>query len=91
MIIEKILENNTLIQHYSDQGLKLRQVQTGIIYDEPIDIYPCPYTYEETEDYIDPSTRETTVVLEGKIEELKGELLDTQEALCDIYEMLGEV
>lgn len=36
------------IRHYSDQNLKIRQIETGIIYDEAVDVVPCRYTYEET-------------------------------------------
>lgn len=38
------------IMHYSDRNLKIRQVETGTIYDSADDIYPCPYTYEETDE-----------------------------------------
>lgn len=37
-----------LVRHYSDEGLKIRQLETGIVYDEAIDVVPCRYTYEET-------------------------------------------
>lgn len=47
MVIEEIL-NEHLVRHYSDKGMKLKQVETGILYDEAIDIIPCKYTYEET-------------------------------------------
>ena len=36
-----------LVKHVSDK-YTLRQVETGIEYDEAIDGVPCPYTYEET-------------------------------------------
>lgn len=36
------------IRHYSDAGLKILQVETGNIYEDAVDIVPCPYTYEET-------------------------------------------
>ena len=42
MIGERIL-------HYSDQGMKIRQVETGILYEDAIDVMPCRYTYEETD------------------------------------------
>ena len=48
MIQTELLKNGTLIRHYSDKGMKLLQVETGIMYDEAIDIVPCQYTYEET-------------------------------------------
>lgn len=49
MIIEEIL-SETLVKHYSDKGVKLKQVETGITYDEAIDLIPCEYTYEETDE-----------------------------------------
>lgn len=49
MIKTELLKDGTLIRHYSDSGMKLLQVETGIVYDEAIDIVPCQYTYEETE------------------------------------------
>lgn len=88
MILEEFLNDNTLVRHYSDKGAKLKQIETGIIYDDPVDINPCPYTYEEINEPID-STREYENVLQGQIEELKTEILDTQMALCDIYELIG--
>lgn len=43
------------IRHYSDQGLKLRQIETGILYDDAVDVIPCRYTYEESEEPITDS------------------------------------
>lgn len=37
------------VKHYSDLGFKIRQVETGILYDEANDVVPCRYTYEETD------------------------------------------
>lgn len=37
------------IRHSSDEGKKIRQVETGILYDEAVDIVPCRFTYEETD------------------------------------------
>lgn len=42
MIGERIL-------HYSDQNMKIRQVETGKLYEDAIDVMPCQYTYEETD------------------------------------------
>lgn len=42
MIGERIL-------HYSDQGMKIRQIETGKLYEDAIDVMPCKYTYEETD------------------------------------------
>lgn len=47
MLKTEILDNN-LIKHYSDENFKIKQIETGIIYDEAIDVMPCRYTYEET-------------------------------------------
>lgn len=52
MIIEAMMENN-LVRHYSDQGKRIRQVETGAIYDEAVDVVPCRYTYSETEDLVE--------------------------------------
>lgn len=40
---------NSRIRHYSDIGFKIRQIETGNIYEDAVDVYPCPYTYEETD------------------------------------------
>ena len=50
MILSKLLNNDQLIQHYSDEGYILIQIETGIKYLDPVDIYPCPYTYVETQE-----------------------------------------
>ena len=88
MIREEFLNDNTLVKHYSDRGVKLLQVETGIVYDEPVDVNPCPYTYEETEEKIEGRTEEYADYIQEQYNELKQELLDTQMALCDIYESL---
>ena len=38
-----------LYRTYSDKNYKILQVETGIQYDEAIDIENAPYTYEETD------------------------------------------
>ena len=53
MIIEELVDNETRIRHYSDQSLKIRQIETGIVYDDAVDVLPCQYTYEETDDPIE--------------------------------------
>ena len=49
MIKTEFLNDGTLIKHFSDEGFVLLQVETGVMYDEPIDLVPCRYTYEETD------------------------------------------
>ena len=43
-------EHDNLIKHWTDDETKtLLQVETGAMYDEAIDIYPCPFTYQEVD------------------------------------------
>lgn len=59
MIKTEFLNDGTLIKHYSDAGFMLLQVETGVKYSDPIDIFPCPYTYEETNELIETEEEET--------------------------------
>lgn len=38
-----------LYRTYSNEGYYIKQVETGAIYDEAIDVESAPYTYEETD------------------------------------------
>jgi hypothetical protein len=53
MILTEYLNDNTLIKHYSDAGYMLLQVETGMKYSDPVDVVPCRYTYEETNELIE--------------------------------------
>lgn len=53
MILTEYLNDGTLIKHYSDKGVMLLQVETGVKYADPVDLVPCRYTYEETDELID--------------------------------------
>lgn len=53
MIKTEYLNDGTLIKHYSDDGFMLLQVETGMKYSDPVDIVPCKYTYEETDEPIE--------------------------------------
>ena len=53
MIQFEYLNDGTLIRHYSDAGFMLLQVETGAKYSDPIDLVPCVYTYEETDELIE--------------------------------------
>lgn len=71
MIQTKYLNNETLIQHYSDLGVYLLQNETGIKYLDPIDIVPCPYTYTETDEFPEEYTEEISgEELQSMIEEV---------------------
>lgn len=51
MIVTEMIDDR--IRHYSDLNMKIRQVETGIIYEDAVDIVPCPYTYDETDEPIE--------------------------------------
>ena len=53
MIREELIEKGERIHHWSDLNLKIRQIETGVVYDDAIDVLPCRYTYEETDEPID--------------------------------------
>lgn len=58
MIKTEYLNDGTLIKHYSDAGFMLLQVETGIKYADPVDMVPCGYTYEETDELINTDSEE---------------------------------
>ena len=41
-----------LYKSYSDAGFYIKQVETGVEYEEAIDVENAPYTYEETDKLI---------------------------------------
>ena len=43
----------SLYRTYSDIGNYIRQIETGVIYEEAIDVEGALFTYEETEDKIE--------------------------------------
>lgn len=45
--------NEIILRQYSDLGYKIRQVETGKVYDDAYDLKPCKYTYVETEEKIE--------------------------------------
>ena len=47
-----------LTRTWSDAGMKIRQIETDILYDEAIDIEPLRYTYEETDIPIEEEAEE---------------------------------
>ena len=52
MIIPQYLEGGTRIRRYSNEGYYIRQIETGEIYEDAVDVVPCRYTYEETDEKI---------------------------------------
>ena len=55
IVTETILgkDGTKLIHTYSNEGKKLLQNETGVIYDDAVDVVPCVYTYTETDEYIE--------------------------------------
>lgn len=56
MIIEEFIENG-LIRRHSDRNVLMRQIETGALYGEAVDV-PGRYTYEETDIPIEPNEGE---------------------------------
>lgn len=58
MIIREFHETRfdgvNLYRTYSDMNHYIKQIPTGAIYSEAIDVESAPYTYEETDDIIEP-------------------------------------
>ena len=57
MIVEQKI-NDTLVRHYSDVGLMIKQVETGTLYSDAVDVVPCRYSYEETDSPVEPTTED---------------------------------
>jgi len=51
MLLTKIIDHGTVqvIRHYSDSNLRIRQIETDLLFDDAVDIMPCQFTYEETD------------------------------------------
>lgn len=53
MITTEIITIGTRqFQRTSSDTYMIRQIETGKIYQEAMDIIPCPYTYEEAEELL---------------------------------------
>lgn len=52
--------NETLVRHFSDTGMLIRQAETGVLYGEAVDAVPCRYAYEETTTPVDTDATGTT-------------------------------
>ena len=90
MVIETLLEND-LVMHKSDRGVMLLQVETGIRYSDPIDVYPCPYTYEETDEPIDRDTQEAVGYMADAISELSEVVSAHDEAIAMTDDAVAEL
>ena len=51
-----IVENlGTVERRYSDQGVKIRQIETDTLWNDAVNAIPCRFTYEETDIPCDPA------------------------------------
>jgi hypothetical protein len=75
MIKTEYLNDGTLIKHYSDRGVMLLQVETGIKYSDPVDVVPCRYTYEETDEFINEEAGEGEEITEEELMNMLEEVL----------------
>lgn len=61
---------------YSDANLKIRQDQTGAVYDAAIDVETAPYTYTETSEPvgepIDPEYHELDIPAQDALDAIFG-------------------
>lgn len=55
MIVVENIQSENRERRYSDLNVKIRQIETGYLYNDAVDIIPCPYTYEETDIPIEDS------------------------------------
>lgn len=69
MIIEQALDDSRIL-HYSDIGMHIRQVETGKVYENAVDILPCQYTYDETDEPIVSYADEAIKEIEGEPDDI---------------------
>ena len=63
MVQNSYSQDGQFVRHFSDEGLMLRQVETGVLYVDAVDTVPCQYTYEETDQVIEVSAEEALAEL----------------------------
>ena len=60
MIVQETIEgNDNLVKTYSDNGMMIRKIGTDELYSEAIDVFPCRYTYVETDKPLEDDGHET--------------------------------
>lgn len=64
MIIVERIEGRDLEKRYSNNDMMIRQIETGELYPEAVDVIPCRYTYEETDIPIDDEPLEAQEALD---------------------------
>lgn len=57
MVIKELFKTRSdgvkLYRTYSDEGKRLIQNETGVVYDEAVDVENAPYTYTESDELIE--------------------------------------
>lgn len=57
MIVKELFKTRSdgvkLYRTYSDEGKRLIQNETGVVYDEAVDVENAPYTYSESDELIE--------------------------------------
>lgn len=51
MLQRQFIEPNR-IRYYSDEGYYIRQIETGVLYEDAVHTVPAHFTYEETHELI---------------------------------------
>jgi hypothetical protein len=51
MIVTELI-TDILVRHYSDDGFYILQNETGVMYEDAVDVIPCKFTYSETNELI---------------------------------------
>ena len=63
MIVREFYEERfdgvKLFKTYSDKGFYIKQLPTGVVYSEAIDVENAPYAYEETDIKIEQDNEDT--------------------------------
>ena len=54
-----------LFRTYSDEGKQIIQNETGIVYDEAIDVEDAPYTYSESDESVELSAEQILDIILG--------------------------
>ena len=54
-----------LFRTYSDEGKKIIQNETGIVYGEAIDVEDAPYTYSESDEDVELTAEEALELILG--------------------------
>lgn len=90
MIVEEQYSED-LVRHYSDKGMMMLQVETGVKYSDAIDVMPCRYTYVETDEPIGRGVTEETVdFLVASMQSIQSDMTDIGDGVADLSEVVSE-